>query len=112
MTTNTSFGTWVNHGDNHNVTVEATIADYLSGGDTDWRERVENTGAFDRMATDYRDAINKALPASVSLCGNEFYGPYYEADYDWTGELDIAEIIEGVDLGAIVERHDPDLQNA
>ena len=108
MTTTTSYGTWCNHGDRYNVSVEATVTDYIGGGDREWRERVESSGAFDKMVSDYRDAVNEALPASVSLCGDEFYGPYYEADHDWDGELDIAGLIEDIDLGEIVERHDPD----
>ena len=108
MITNTDYGTWVNHGDQYNVSVEATLTDYLNGGDSEWCERVEASGALDAMARDYRDAINAALPKGVTLCGNNFYGPYYPADYTWDGELDISEIIEGIDLGAIVERHDPD----
>lgn len=58
----------------------------------------------------YRDAINAALPDSVSLCGNEFYGPAYEHDCDFDGypmdedgSLDIAAIIDGIDFWEIVE---------
>ena len=104
----TDYGTWNNHGDRSNLTLEATVIDFINGGDADWRECVEATGAFDAMVADYRQAINDALPAGVSLCGNQFYGPYHFAGCDWDGELDIAEIIRGVDLTAIVERHDPD----
>lgn len=109
MVTTTSYGTWNNYGDRSNSTVEATIADFINGGDDDWRERVETSGALEKMAADYRAEINKALPDSVSLCGNEFIGPYYATDYDWDGDLNISEIIASVDLDAIVERHAPDL---
>lgn len=109
MVTTTGYGTWNNHGDRSNLTVEATIADFINGGDDDWRERIETSGAFEKMAADYRAEINEALPDGVSLCGNEFIGPYYAADCDWDGDLDISGIIGSVDLGAIVERHDPDL---
>lgn len=108
MTTTTRYGTWCTDGDRANTTIGATVLDYLNGGDADWRERVEASGAFDRMVVDYRDAINAALPASVSLCGDEFIGPYHAADREWDGELDIAAIVESIDLGAIIERHDPD----
>lgn len=107
MTVTTSYGSWNNNGDRTNLTVEASIADYINGGDAKWRKRVEKTGALDDMAAAYREAINDALPAGVSLNGDEFYGPYYEADHTWDGDLDITEIIEGIDLGEIVEAHDP-----
>ena len=110
MTTTTSYGAWVNHGDDSNRTVEATVADYIGGGDADWRQRVESSGAFERMVDDYRAAINNALPDGVSLCGNEFYGPYHDDDCTWDGELNISEIIDGIDLAAIVDRNDPDAQ--
>lgn len=108
--TTTSFGTWNNHGDDVNLTVEASVADYIGGGGADWIERVETSGAFEAMVADYRTAINEALPDRVSLNGDEFYGPAYDDDCAWEGELDISGIIEGIDLGEIVERHDPDLR--
>lgn len=117
MTTTASYGTWANHGDHYSVSVEATLADYISG-DPEWRERVESTGAFAKMAAAYRAEINAALPDAVALCGDEFYGPAYpdEGEFDDYptndgGGLDISACIEqaGIDLGAIVERHDPDL---
>jgi hypothetical protein len=108
MTTTTDYGTWCNHGDRYNTTVEATVLDAINGGDADWRERVETTGALGRIVSDYRDAINAALPTGVTLAGDQFYGPYYEADYTWDGDLDIASIIQGIDLAAIIDKHDPD----
>ncbi|QVJ03084.1 hypothetical protein KGD82_13700 [Nocardiopsis eucommiae] len=111
MATTTSFGTWNNHGDSGNLTVESTVLDYLSGGDTEWVQRLQDGDHFDDMVDAYRNAINAALPASVSLAGDEFYGPYYATDQDWDGELDIAEIIQGIDLGEIVDQHDPDTEN-
>lgn len=109
-TTTTTYGTWNNFGDRWEVTVEGTVLSYIGGAPQEWVERVEESGAFDAMVAHYRIAINRALPDGVSLVGDEFYGPYYEADHTWDGELDIAEIIEGVDLGEIVDHHDPDLQ--
>lgn len=114
MTTTTSYGTWYNH-TGSNVTVEADVADYVGGGDREWRERIEADGSFDAMVDDYRQAVNDALPAGVSLAGNDFYGPYYDADKDFDGyptdedgRLDIAAIIADINLGEIVEKNDPD----
>lgn len=105
--TTTDYGTWCNHGDRNNESVEASIADAVNGGDREWRERMEAAGAFEKIADDYRAAINKALPDRVSLNGNEFLGPAYEADYTWEpGTLDIEETVKGVDLNEIIERHD------
>lgn len=108
MTTTTEYGTWNNHGDRSALTVEDTVTSYIGGGDSEWVERCETTGALENMVAAYRTAINNALPNGVSLAGDNFYGPYYETDQDWDGELDIAEIITGIDLGAIVAEHDPD----
>ncbi|MGP3979451.1 hypothetical protein ACTWQF_36680 [Streptomyces sp. 8N114] len=108
MNITTDYGSWVNHGDHLNVSVEATVLDAINGGDSEWQERMEIAGALDRIASDYRKAINEALPEGVHLVGNDFIGPYYEADHVWTGELDIAAVIEDVDLFAIIERHDVD----
>jgi hypothetical protein len=113
MTTTTSYGTWNNHGDRGNVTIGATICDAVSGADSDWREAMEAAGAFDRIEDAYRAAIDAALPEGVWLSGEEFYGPYYAEDkgfsadlLDEDGALDIAGIVESVDLYAIIERFD------
>lgn len=115
MATTTDYGTWNNHGDRSALTVEATVTGYISGGDSDWLERVEKTGALENMVAAYRAAINAALPDGVTLAGNDFYGPYYDADKDFDGyptdedgALDITAIIADVDLAAIVDEHDPD----
>jgi hypothetical protein len=115
MTTTTSYGTWNNHGDRGNVTVAASIADAINGGDADWRERMEASGALDRVEDAYRAAIDEALPQGVSLCGNEFIGPYYSdqsieqqmAAFD-DDEDPIASAVESADLQAIIEAHDVD----
>lgn len=108
----TGYGTWCNHGDRDNVTVEATIADAVNGGDRDWQERMEAAGAFDRIAEDYRDAINEALPDGIALCGNDFIGLHHtDPNYtDAVGDFDIAEAIKAIDLQAIIMRHDIDEQ--
>ena len=108
MTITTEYGTWNNHGDRTALTVEDTVAGYLANGDTEWAERCEKTGALEDMVSAYRIAINYALPDGVTLAGDNFYGPYYESDQSWESELDIAEIIQGIDLGEIVADHDPD----
>lgn len=110
MIITTGYGTWNNHGDHYESTVEATVVSYLNLADADYFRRIEESGAFDQMVEDYRNAINDSLPDGVTLAGDQFYGPYYEADYTWDGGLDITSLIEDIDLGEIVERHDPDLE--
>ncbi|MFJ1647960.1 hypothetical protein [Streptomyces sp. NPDC088258] len=110
MNVTTSYGTWCNHGDSTNVSVEATIADAINGGDSEWRDRMETSGALERVASDYRDAIDNALPDGISIAGNEFIG-LHRTDPDYTdeiGDFDISEAIQGVDLFAIVQKHDVD----
>jgi hypothetical protein len=68
MPTTTSYGTWQIRVDDADTTVERTVTNALADGmcgDT-------NTAA---IVAAYRDAINAALPASVELRGEEFFGP-------------------------------------
>lgn len=116
MTITTTYGSWYNH-TGSNASPEGDIADFMSGGDSDWNERMEESGATDKIAQDYRDAIRAALPGSVTLAGDEFIGPYYADDQDFDGypttddgQLDIRAIVEGIDLGAIVESWDVDTE--
>lgn len=109
MITTTSYGTWNNHGDAYALTVEASVAEALGGAPNEWCERMENSGAIAKIVSEYRAAIEAALPPSVSLCGDEFIGPAYEADVDWDGELDLTARIEKINLFEIVEHHDVDL---
>lgn len=106
MTTTTTFGTWNNHGDRMGLTVAQTITEAFGS---------EGPEGFDTDAieSDYREAINAALPAGVSLAGDEFYGPAYPAEQDFDGfdtdehgDLDVKAIIEGIDLWAIIAKHD------
>lgn len=68
----------------------------------------------DAVEAEYRAAINAALPDSVSLCGDEFYGNAFAKDcvdqegypHDEYGSLDIAAIVNSIDFWAIVERLD------
>lgn len=100
MITNTSYGTWYNH-QGHELTVEESVAVAL----TDYADDYDT----DAIASDWRDAINEALPDQVALAGNDFLGPYYEEDFTWEGGaegLNIREIIEGVDFWEIAARHE------
>lgn len=67
----------------------------------------------DDIADDWRRAINDGLPLGVSLCGDDFYGPYADADRVFDGypvgedgALDLKAIVDAVDLWAIVDHHD------
>lgn len=106
MTTTTDYGTWCNRIDQYSVSLEASLTDGYFGS--------EGADGFDfeAICTEYRQAINDALPSSVTLSGDQFYGPYYEADQhfdgypvDEDGRLDLKAIVDGIDLSAIVERH-------
>ncbi|MEU9760304.1 hypothetical protein [Streptomyces sp. NPDC047987] len=114
MTTTTSYGTWSNRINTFSTGPDADVLDYIGGGDADWRELLEVSGALAEITKAYRDAIEGALPAGVSLCGEEFIGPAYpdggEFDgypVDEDGRLDIAACVEDIDLAQIVEWHDP-----
>lgn len=103
----TSYGTWNNHGDRLALTVEQTVEEAFGS---------EGPAGFDvdSIVSEYRDAINDALPDGVTLTGNEFIGPAYRTDETWgpeakneDGELDIKTIVVGIDLGSIIERYGP-----
>jgi hypothetical protein len=104
MPTTTSYGTWSSRAERYSISVEQTVGDALNGDFAD--EQVES------VTRAYRDAINAALPDSVSLNGDEFYGNAHDVDctdqadfpHDADGRLDIAAIVETVDLGAVVEQ--------
>lgn len=105
MTTTTCIGTWCNYGDNYSTSVESTVADFLNGGTSDWREAMDESGAVDRIVEDYRAAVDAALPEGVSLCGNEFIA---DIDAEFDTQTDIIEAIEAIDVWEIVARHDVD----
>jgi hypothetical protein len=103
MTTTTSYGTWNDrvepHSANFSTSVYEALGDFADDYDTD------------AIEADYRNAINEALPDGVSLCGDEFIGPAYDADFDGYptdeyGRLDIRTIVESVDFWEIVSKHD------
>jgi len=114
MTTNRSYGTWCNRVNQYSTSPDSDVVDFINGGDSDWRELLEASGALERIRSEYRNAINDALPSSVALAGDEFIGPAFPADdefddypTDEDGRLDIQAILEEVDLGEIVDRNDP-----
>ena len=103
---NTSYGTWNNRVDEYTLTLEESVAGAL-----------DNYPGIDTQAVidAYRDAIDAALPDSVQLCGDQFYGPAgcemvdFEADgfpVDEDGALDIQAIVQAIDFWAIAERID------
>lgn len=116
MTTTTSFGTWSQRINTYSSSPEQDIDNVMTGGGSEWYERMEESGALEKIQNEYRAAIEAVLPEGISLCGNEFYGPAFEADRaDWSdypqdddGDMDIRGQVEGIDLMAIVERHDVD----
>ncbi|MGW2841867.1 hypothetical protein ACWCWD_29280 [Streptomyces sp. NPDC001493] len=103
MAVTTNYGSWLNRANELTVghTINIVVGDYVDEYD------------LDGIDEDYRTAINAALPHGVFLVGDEFHGPYYDEDADFDGypededgQLDIAAIVESVDLMAIVERHE------
>lgn len=103
MSTITNFGTWYNH-QGHELNIEQSTAVALGDFADDYD--------VDAIVADYRDAINDALPDSVTLAGDEFLGPYRDEDCEFDGyptgadgSLNIGEIIEGVDFWKIAARH-------
>ena len=106
MATTTSYGDWNNRADRHALNLETSVTEAFGA----WGDDGFDTEAIVR---EYRDAINAALPDSVALCGDEFIGPAYPASDEWDGyatdedgRLDIKAIVDGIDLWAIIERHD------
>lgn len=105
MTTTTSYGTWNNRVEPHALTLEQSVFEALGDFADDYD--------LDALTAAYRDAINEALPAGVSLCGDEFIGPYESQDWESAGypvdednRLDIGAIVEGVDFWKLAESFD------
>lgn len=118
MPATTTYGHWTNIVDSTSTTLERTVLEFVSGADHNWITALKTTGALDRIIEDYRAAINDSLPPGVVLTGSsEFIGPFEHDQDAWDGypvtddgDLDIAAIVESIDLSAIVARHDPDKQ--
>ncbi|MCP9209591.1 hypothetical protein [Streptomyces cucumeris] len=114
MTTTTTYGTWCNRVNEYSVSPDVDVIDYINGGDSDWQELLEKSGALAQIQSEYRQAIQDALPPSISLCGDEFIGPAYPKDgefddypVDEEGGLNLKALIEGIDLEEILNRNDP-----
>lgn len=97
------YGSWAARVNHAGMTVEQGITDALD----DWNPSEET---LDAVCAAYRGAINAALPDSVVLCGNEFYGPAVPedgefADYpaDEDGRLDLNTIVALVDFWELAE---------
>lgn len=112
--TTTSYGTWCNRVSSYSTTPDTDVEDYIGGGDREWRELLEESGALKKIEQEYRDAIEAALPDSISLCGDEFIGPYETEEGEFDGyprdefdRLDFKAMFEDIDLAAIVDRNDP-----
>ena len=110
----TSYGHWTNIVEHTADTVEQTVSRFLTAADPDWAAELEENGVLDDIVEEYRNAINAALPAGITLAGSEFFGPAeldpaeWDGDYPVTsdGRLDIAAIVAEVDLGEIVAKFD------
>ena len=104
MTATTSYGTI------NNYTGSSSVEDYIADAFGSFSDDGYDIAG---IAQEFRETINAALPPGVSLSGDEFYGPYYEADRGFDGYpiasdgnmVDIAAIIESVDFWGIVNRH-------
>lgn len=105
MRTNITYGTWTTKVDGFNVSLEATALNRFSADGVDGYD-------YAAVVTEYRAAINDALPDSVALVGKEFIGPFTTdedefQDYpkDAFGQLDFKAIVDTVDFWAIVAKH-------
>ncbi|GAA2770483.1 hypothetical protein [Streptomyces showdoensis] len=114
MSTTTSYGTWTNRVNNYSTSPDADVLDYINGGDSDWQELLEASGALSRIQSEYRDAIEAVLPPGISLCGDEFIGPWQPAEDEFDGypvdeldNLDFAAMVQEIDLASIVDRNEP-----
>lgn len=112
--TTTSYGTWCNRVSPYSTSPDADVLDYINGGDSDWQTLLDESGALEQIQREYRYAIDAALPPSVSLCGDEFIGPYEpdEGEFDDYpqddyGFLDFKAMVEDIDLEPIVDRNEP-----
>lgn len=112
--TTTGYGTWGNNVNN----LSAGLADDIRTALGEFADDYDMAA----IEADWREVINAALPDSVTLTGDEFIGPAYDKDKDWTGypvqdvpagmedeyegDLDIKAIVESVDFWEIAARHE------
>lgn len=103
--TTTSYGTWNNRVEHYSANLATTVVEALGDYGDDYD--------VDALTAAYRDAINAALPDSVTLAGDEFIGPHRPDADEWDGyptdehgQLDIKAIVDGVDFWEIAEKHD------
>lgn len=110
MVTNTSYGSWHKAAGSSSLTLKGDVRDALLAG-VDFNDYSDEQIGV--VADAYRAAINEALPDTVSLCGDEFYGPYigwgrsdHFSGYPMTEDdhLDIAGVVQGVDFWGVVEK--------
>ncbi|MEU0670381.1 hypothetical protein ABZ508_33240 [Streptomyces lavendulocolor] len=114
MTTTTSYGYWSARVSIHHNGPDDLVSDYVASGHPEWKDLLAASGALERIHAEYRRAIDTALPADISLCGNEFIGPAHPEDgefddcpRDENGALDFAAMVEDIDLAEIIERNEP-----
>lgn len=95
MTTTTDYADWADVMHEGTATVEDHVAAALDG----------YTGDYDvpAIVSDYREAINQALPQGVTLHERLITGPY---PLDHELHAAIRPAVESVDFWAIVARHD------
>ncbi|MFG2617783.1 hypothetical protein ACGFXC_09140 [Streptomyces sp. NPDC048507] len=112
--TTTSYGTWCNKVNQYSTSPDSDVLDCINGGDSDWRDLLEESGALAEIQRAYRAAIDAVLPPSVALAGDEFIGPAEPDDGEFDdyptdeyGNLDFAAIVEGIDLAAIIDQEEP-----
>lgn len=105
MTTTTSYGTWNNQVERYSANLATTVVESLG----DYGDEYD----VNALTADYRDAINTALPASVTLAGDEFIGPHQPDANEWDGyptdehgQLDIKAIVDDVDFWEIARKHE------
>lgn len=110
MTITCSYSTWNHRVDKYSLTLEQCVTNALILSAQSPRSEYSDE-EINAVIDAYRDAINAALPDSVSLCGDQFYGPYipavgefYGYPHDSDGDLDIGEIVAQIDFWAIVEQ--------
>lgn len=93
----TSYGTWLNHTSGQ-ATVRAQIESALG----------DRIGEFDvdAIERDYRAAIDLILPSTITLAGDEFYGPHPQPDSAADDIRDTLRVLNGDRFWGIVAKHD------